>query len=762
MKLYAQKGSDTAQVLLTKIRPSINFRKENDVALEYLLIKFDYYFKVRDKQTAWQALEEAKIHYEHSTDEYLRLAYELASFYRNIRQLPEHASEARLFLKKTTAGNFPEYIVEANILLFRLYKKRLVKDSVDYYLDEAWCAAKEYELPIKEALVLSTKGTLQLQLANNYKKVIDLFERSSQLYAAHGFEINVARNLIYEADIYRSRDLFEEAYILYQKALGVFEKYKVDYEVGIINRYMGLIYQDVDSDEEAIEQFKLAKGVLADSLYPYTVSRLNTDLANSYLALGNYAEAENNFKKSIALKEEINDNYTLAYSYSSLGNLYLKEKRLEDAIAQFEKAVELSKLLESKRSLAESYLGLSQLYIEKNDLKLAGKNGELALKYAEEKEAIETKFSTMLVLAKIASKNADYALSNQYYQKSINLQDSVINFKEALKVTNIITDINVNKKELEILNLMYENDRKAAELEQNTLQSRLYSMGFVAAVITFLLFLGSFLQNRKARKKQKELDDSLNENNGKLSESNEQLGLFAHQASHDPKSPLTSINLFSSLLETTNQIQIEEKEKHFIHLIAESDKSLVDIIDDMLEFSKIGLRRITLKLTDMNTMVEDILNLLTADAEKYNIALGQLNAFPNAMVDDIKLKCVFLNIISNAIKFYDVNKADRYILLDYKALNNFHQFSITDNGIGIPKTAKKIFKPLALLNTDNNYRGTGLGLAVCEKIIAKHGGNIWHESDLGKGTTFYFTIERQKCLDSTPSHKKNCVMISPT
>lgn len=89
----------------------------------------------------------------------------------------------------------------------------------------------------------------------------------------------------------------------------------------------------------------------------------------------------------------------------------------------------------------------------------------------------------------------------------------------------------------------------------------------------------------------------------------------------------------------------------------------------------------------------------------------------------------------------DDNKEDRFILLDYKRVNGFHQFSIRDNGIGIQETSKNIFDPFTYINSKEDYNGTGIGLAMVKKIIEKQNGNIWFESDLKVGTTYYFTIK---------------------
>ena len=759
--LYAKKGSDTTLVLLNKIKPSIDFEKGNDKALEYLLIKREYYKNIRNVKMVKEVLKEAETHYDLSTIVGLKSEYELASITLNLQKLLQSKqleSLARTFYLKALNSNFPELQVDANILMFRLFRGRAVKDSMNHYLNEATAIATNENLKTKQALILRLKGLMYSQLQDNHSSAFDYYDRSTDLYAKLGFELDVARNLTFKAASYREQGFYEEAITLFQQANVIFERQRANILVGFVHRAMGRVYQDVDNHEEAIKEFNLVKKMLSDSSFFIVSARIDTYLGDSYLALGDFDQAENLFRSSIILKEKINDRYTLPYSHNSLGNLYFKQRKLEQAKSQFERAIDLSEKSKIKKEIAKSHLGLSQLLLEQNRLNLAQKNGLLALEYAKSKKVVEAKFAALVVLAKIASKKKDYSSANQYYQESVSLQDSVMNFGKALKVTNIISAYENSNKEFELLGLKSENQAKASELEQNELRSKLYLLGFISIVVTFLLFLKSFIKNRKATKEQEVLNDSLNESNRKLSQSNAQLEQFAHTASHDLKSPLRTINLFSSLLETNSKTEVGEKERRYIQGIAKSGKNLVAMIDDMLNFSKVGAKEISIEQTDLDVLVKDTISSLLGYAIENGVTLKQLRPFPNsALVDGAKLKRVFQNIIGNSIKFKDSNKELNYVHLDFKERNGFYQFSITDNGIGIPPTGKNLFDPFTHLNTDENYTGTGIGLTICEKIIKQHGGAIWYESELEKGTSFYFTIATKENFNKSEWVGKNVV-----
>lgn len=190
--------------------------------------------------------------------------------------------------------------------------------------------------------------------------------------------------------------------------------------------------------------------------------------------------------------------------------------------------------------------------------------------------------------------------------------------------------------------------------------------------------------------------------------------------------------------------QLNEKEKSYFDFIIKSGKNLSAIIDDMLAYSKIGSQKLNLKSVNTDVLIKETISSLTSVAEQNNISIKQISTFPNATADELKLRRVFQNVISNAIKFYDPNKTERHIQLDYKEIDNRHQFSISDNGLGIAETSKDLFEPFTYLNSKDTYEGTGMGLAMCKKIVEKHGGEIWYESEVQKSTNFYFTIKKKQ------------------
>ena len=336
--------------------------------------------------------------------------------------------------------------------------------------------------------------------------------------------------------------------------------------------------------------------------------------------------------------------------------------------------------------------------------------GKKALLYAKSNQTVDIEFKTLSYLSKIETKLGDSKKAIEYYEQLSALQDRYIN--NALSVADILGKYENQQKELEILNLEIANQEKQKIIDESSFRSRLYLLTSIFALVTILLLLRNFLQNKKSKAQLEALNSSLNTSNENLIKSNKELENFAHMASHDLKSPLRTITSFSSLLQKKAGPKLGNREKEFLNFITISGNSLSLMIDDMLAYSKVGSQNISKSETDMNSMLEDLILSLKGQANGKSVTLNQVSSFPNASLDKVKIKRVFQNIASNAIKFCDKEKENSYVNFSYKELENFHQFTISDNGIGIPDTSKNLFEPFTYLNSKSEYKGTGMGLAL--------------------------------------------------
>ncbi len=225
-----------------------------------------------------------------------------------------------------------------------------------------------------------------------------------------------------------------------------------------------------------------------------------------------------------------------------------------------------------------------------------------------------------------------------------------------------------------------------------------------------------------------------------LERSNAELEHFAYIASHDLQEPLRAISSYLQLIERKSYFEaFDEKGKDYFTRVIKGAKRMQDMINDLLEYSRVVSNRDMFTPCDCNEIVHESLNNLRI-AIKENGATINCGTLPVIRGNQGQMLRVFQNIIGNSLKFHKENEAP---VIDVKAARESDKwvFSFKDNGIGIREESKdRIFDIFQRLNARDKYPGTGIGLAVCKKAIANHGGEIWVESEFGNGSIFYFSI----------------------
>ena len=227
--------------------------------------------------------------------------------------------------------------------------------------------------------------------------------------------------------------------------------------------------------------------------------------------------------------------------------------------------------------------------------------------------------------------------------------------------------------------------------------------------------------------------------NKELASSNAELEQFAYVASHDLQEPLRMITSFTQLLVSRYRGNLDTDADEFIHFIADGAKRMSSLINDLLEYSRVGTRGRPLSPTDCSTVFELACNNLRVAIEEAGATITS-DPLPKVMGDEIQLIQLFQNLIGNAVKFRGEQPVEVHVGVEPQKGNWL--FRISDNGIGIePQHAERIFIIFQRLHNRLQYPGTGIGLAICKKIVERHGGRIWVESEPGAGATFCFLLQ---------------------
>ncbi|NEQ33686.1 MAG: PAS domain S-box protein [Leptolyngbya sp. SIO4C5] len=222
----------------------------------------------------------------------------------------------------------------------------------------------------------------------------------------------------------------------------------------------------------------------------------------------------------------------------------------------------------------------------------------------------------------------------------------------------------------------------------------------------------------------------------------QELESFSYSVSHDLRAPLRHIHGFANALRQQlepHSVIANPKVAHYLKVIDESSLKLGRLIDGLLTLSRVGRRQLTYELVNTRQLVQQAIDLLSSDrpaAAKAEFVLGDL---PIVRGDAVLLQQVFSNLINNALKFSRSVPAPR-IIVDSLADDTLF---VRDNGVGFEMAyADQLFGPFQRLHSQREFEGTGIGLAIVQRIIHRHGGTIWAESQSGQGATFYFTLQR--------------------
>ncbi|ACO47884.1 GAF domain-containing protein [Deinococcus deserti] len=224
-----------------------------------------------------------------------------------------------------------------------------------------------------------------------------------------------------------------------------------------------------------------------------------------------------------------------------------------------------------------------------------------------------------------------------------------------------------------------------------------------------------------------------------LQRSNQELEQFAYIASHDLQAPIRAVTSFAGLLESRYGSQLDQRGQKYLSQIVTSGLHMKRLVDDLLAFSRIHTTQHSLEPTDTQAVFKEVAGRLSEDGEMHAHQITS-DPLPLVLADAPQLDQLLQNLMSNALK-YRREDVVAHVHVSARRDGNMWRFAVQDNGIGIePQYHSRIFEIFQRLHGQEQYQGTGIGLAVCKKIVERHGGRIWLESTFGQGTTFFFTL----------------------
>lgn len=597
-------------------------------------------------------------------------------------------------------------------------------------------------------------------LAEAFQKKQDLSKASSHLTQLQHFDekkLSVNQKAVLyglEGKIFLALENYEKAQRAFQSQLSIYEndsKWATSLELantylelGQLNLAQNAIQNAIDFFEKAIlinvkegnknhriqalnslgQAFILAKeydrglAKCSDALFlsesisdKALICEININVASALIALGKYDQALENLDVAFSHAESINSPTFMAKSIMKKGQVFETQKQKAKAEELYKKALDISWLANNKALTRDIYETLYLFFDDKND-----------------------------------TKNAYF-----YLKGFINIRDS-LNIEQQSK-QYIIEKIKFETEQKEI-----ENQRLVAQqLENQITIQRQRTSNYILLALLLLGGAGGYilyqkLQQRKAnnlflekevqrRTEQLQLSNhDLILANKKLEQSNAELERFAYIASHDLKSPLRNIISFMNLIERKLRNTEDNDIKKYLQFVTENAQQMNILIQDVLEFSQIDNDSLQSRVekVDLNDTLMLAVQNLQEELVNGNASIVT-EKLPAINGNSVHLLQLFQNVIGNGIKYN--NSSNPNVKISHNIINDHIILSIEDNGIGIsPQYHEQIFEMFKRLHTRDEYKGTGIGLAICKKIIHNLGGKIWLNSEEGKGTVFYISL----------------------
>lgn len=553
---------------------------------------------------------------------------------------------------------------------------------------------------------------------------------------------------------------YEKALAYLPGSLEIWRKMGDRKQVAVSLNNIGLLQLKLDRPALAIATLEEAMGIarqLPENQDILSSSLNNLGQVNEEIA--DFDKALDYYKQALELKKGLRKPLATLPSYANIFSIYSQQQRFDSARVYFDLGWAIAEQQQSKEWLRRL------LETQGDAADLQGKSKEAIVHYLQSLTYAKRLHSDVAIM-ELEEKLGDvYARLDSFetafrYNKSAALRnDSIFNEKRLSQIAEMQAKYDLTEMEVKI---------EAYKKEELVNHYRLLIL-LVVVVLSLTALLAIFSRYRLKQQAAVQLEkrnraieekgellqkksleilaknrmlqsqsEAMQLQNERLAQSNADLERFAYVASHDLREPLRTIRMHIQVFERRYGERLDENALEFIRYASVGAVRMDDLLQDLMEYSRIGRAESQKRLVNLNLILERVIDSLTVQIAENNAKVTYA-PLPSIFAFETEMHQLFQNIISNGIKFRRAEAPE--IRIGVRKEEDNYLFFIADNGIGIPEgEQERVFTIFQRLHTREEYEGTGIGLAICYKIVQGHGGSIRFESVPGKGTIFYISL----------------------
>ena len=605
-------------------------------------------------------------------------------------------------------------------------------------------------------------GKLYFRLAfletmeGDYAEALNFDLRCSKIYEKNRDSINLANSYIDVGSDYRDLGEYDEAYFYLTQSYWIAKNHRKKPDgqdsltMAIALHNIGTVFTELGQFDVALQHLRASEKLsmaIRDELGPAYSS---DEIGELFRKKKDYEQAERNLLAAEAEAHRLKIRFLLPRVQYHLANLYLDKEDLAKSLTYFDSVKFQQTKVNNQFGLAECDLGKGKVMARSGNFPAALKLYESSLAVSNQLNARNLALSCYNELSSLHEimKNYDKALS--FLRKHDVLRDSIFSKSTMEKLLQNQIRFETRSKDIEIMALSQLRQEQSSEIERQELVQNIL---VVVAVLSVILLYAVYRSSRRRKRINRlllEHQREIKKRSAELHQLNQVKDKFFSIISHDLRSPMNALAGILNLLDQKN-ISPEEFSELTQTLRTQFNHTRT-LINNLLDWTILQMDKLSIQQERVNlhSAVEESFDIVRNLYPKKNIHMGNLmDKSILGYADPNILSLVLRNLILNAIKFTESGGK-----IEVKAHPNGNEIvvSVSDNGIGIkPEAKQSLFEKTSSYSTHGtaNEKGTGLGLILCREFVEKNGGKIWMESELGKGSTFFFTLPKQKDSDDS-------------